>query len=268
GAAAGPAGRLPGGRALAPPGRGRRGRCPDLHPRLSNCEHRPRHPHPLRAAEFRRVSPRGCAGRRRRPARRGRAHAQPHGGRRMRVAWRQYRHRFHGNEWGFAQADAGYRHALRLAGCRVLEVGEEMDWDAAAVVLHWSVPELYAPFPGLRNLYGTVCESVNLRPAYARCFNHPATTAVFTPSRFCQGIFQRHTAKPVFVCGHGIDHETYSYMPRAWSALDPRGQPFTFLYVGAANPRKGTDFLHDWWCSTEWRRVLTARHFPAVQLYV
>jgi len=186
----------------------------------------------------------------------------------MRVAWKAYRHRFQANEFGYAQANAGYQQALRLAGIEVVEVGDDMDLDTdPEIVLHWSVPELYAPFPGKVNVYGTVTESLTVRPAFRACFAHPLTAAVFTPSRFCQQIFRRVTQKPVFVCGHGVDGETFGYVHREWSPFDPRQRPFVFLFVGSSNPRKGSDFLLEWWNSRDWQHEWVSRHCPPVRLY-
>src|SRR5215475_9820670 len=124
----------------------------------------------------------------------------------MRVAWKCYPHLLQGNTAGYAVANAGYQHALRLAGYEVVEVEQAMHLDLdPEIVLHWSVPELYAPFPGKINIYGTVSEALNVRPAFRACFDHPLTTAIFTPSSFCQRIFRCVTHKPVFLCGHGVE---------------------------------------------------------------
>ena len=62
--------------------------------------------------------------------------------------------------------------------------------------------------------------------------------AIFTPSSFCQkALVESGVGTPVFVWGHGIDHEVFPYAP------PKSGRPFTFLWFGDENRRKGYDLF-------------------------
>lgn len=64
--------------------------------------------------------------------------------------------------------------------------------------------------------------------------------AIFTPTSFCRKALQDSgLLTPVFVWGHGFDHEMLPYVPPR------RGRPFTFLWFGDENRRKGYDIFLD-----------------------
>lgn len=61
---------------------------------------------------------------------------------------------------------------------------------------------------------------------------------VFVPSEFCRkALVDSGLSTPVHVWGHGVDHEIFPYIP-------PKpGRPFTFLWFGDENRRKGYDLF-------------------------
>lgn len=62
--------------------------------------------------------------------------------------------------------------------------------------------------------------------------------AVFVPSEFCRKVLaESGLSTPVRVWGHGFDHRMFPY-------VEPRpGRPFTFLWFGDENRRKGYDLF-------------------------
>lgn len=156
-----------------------------------------------------------------------------------------------GNAFGFSVASKKTKEALAQAGITYD--------DSSNLVLHWSSPILYRPWPGRKNILYSVYESPDLPPEFQEAFDHPYTTAIITPSTFCQNIFQRYTKKPVYYCPHGVDADIFSYVQRSWSKLDPRAGTFNFLWAGAANPRKGWDFVYSFWAQSGMWRIPTFR---------
>jgi glycosyltransferase involved in cell wall biosynthesis len=62
--------------------------------------------------------------------------------------------------------------------------------------------------------------------------------AIFTPSKFCRkALVESGVTSPVYVWGHGIDPEVFPYVP------PKAGRPFTFLWFGDENRRKGYDLF-------------------------
>lgn len=62
--------------------------------------------------------------------------------------------------------------------------------------------------------------------------------AIFTPSTFCQkAMIESGIMAPVFVWGHGIDPDVFPYVPHK------PARPFTFLWFGDENRRKGYDLF-------------------------
>ena len=156
-----------------------------------------------------------------------------------------------GNAFGFSVASRKTKEALSGAGI--------IYDDSADLVLHWSSPILYRPWPGRKNVLYTVYESKDLPPEFDEAFSHPDTTAIIAPSTFCQNIFQRYTKKPVYYCPHGVDTSMFGYVSRSWSKLNPRAGTFNFLWAGAANPRKGWDFVYSFWAQSGMWQIPTFR---------
>lgn len=65
-----------------------------------------------------------------------------------------------------------------------------------------------------------------------------AYDAVFTPTEFCRrSLLDAGLTVPVFVWGHGFDHTVFPY-------VEPKAdRPFTFLWFGDENRRKGYDLF-------------------------
>jgi glycosyltransferase involved in cell wall biosynthesis len=174
----------------------------------------------------------------------------------MKVAWGLTIDLTAGQAAGFTRASIETKKAGAAAG---------IVWDDdATIVLHWASPVLYSPLPGKKNILYTVYEAKELLPEFTEAFENPLTTAIIAPSTFVQHIFQRYTKKPVYMVPHGFDPGIFNGTAREWSPLalaahgyqngttpHAKQEPFLFLYVGAANPRKGIDYLLQFWRQAE-----------------
>jgi hypothetical protein len=62
---------------------------------------------------------------------------------------------------------------------------------------------------------------------------------VVVPCEHNKRVFEKYTNKPVEVCHEGVDVESYPYVERKY----PKDRKFVFLFIGANNPRKGTEHI-------------------------
>jgi glycosyltransferase involved in cell wall biosynthesis len=170
--------------------------------------------------------------------------------------------------WGMTiESDAAQAQGFSRASRETKRAGERAGiiWDETApIALHWTSPVLYSPIEGKKNIFYSVYEARELVPEFQEAFDHPLTTAILTPSTFCQKIFQQHTKKPVYVVPHGFNPAIFYGKEREWeptsriiappfngNPLSGKAipKPLIFLYVGAINERKGVGFLDDFWKS-------------------
>jgi len=62
---------------------------------------------------------------------------------------------------------------------------------------------------------------------------------VVVPCKQNQDVFRQYTDKPVVVCWEGVETDKYTYIKREF----PEDRPFTFLWFGASNARKGYEHM-------------------------
>ena len=96
----------------------------------------------------------------------------------------------------------------------------------------WDMLKVEAPF--IAAYY--MCEGTRVKDGdLARLERYDA---VFTPTQFCyRALIESGLKTPVFVWGHGFDHEVFPY-------VEPKpDRPFTFLWYGDENRRKGYDLF-------------------------
>lgn len=101
----------------------------------------------------------------------------------------------------------------------------------------WDMLKVEAPF--IAAYY--MCEGTRVKDGdLARLERYDA---VFTPTQFCyRALIESGLKTPVFVWGHGFDHEVFPY-------VEPKpNRPFTFLWYGDENRRKGYDLFLKAFC--------------------
>jgi glycosyltransferase involved in cell wall biosynthesis len=128
-----------------------------------------------------------------------------------------------------------------LQSSKDLPVAKREDLKTAAVIVMdrismphsvWDSLKSEAPF--LAAYY--MCEGTRVRPTeLARLERYDA---VFVPTQFCyRALVESGLKTPVHVWGHGFDHEVFPY-------VEPKpDRPFTFLWYGDENRRKGYDLF-------------------------
>lgn len=110
-------------------------------------------------------------------------------------------------------------------------VGEE---EAEAVVWVWSADQWRGPIEGKINILFTMFESEDSIPrSYA--VNIQKADYLLVPCSHCETVFRKYTDKPIYVIQEGVDIDLFSYKKREFKL------PFRYLWVGAPNPRKGSD---------------------------
>jgi len=122
----------------------------------------------------------------------------------------------------------------------------------APIALQMCAPMVFEPVPGKRNVLVSMYESHDM-PADAIAGVRAADVLV-VPSYFCLRIFRQFTDAPIYVVPLGVEPATVP--ERRFSA------PFTWLWVGAMNFRKGWPVL-----AATWDRYF-ARMGGAVRLVV
>jgi glycosyltransferase involved in cell wall biosynthesis len=96
----------------------------------------------------------------------------------------------------------------------------------------WEMLKVEAPFVAAYYM----CEGTRVKDGdLARLERYDA---IFTPTQFCyRALVESGLKTPVFVWGHGFDHEMFPY-------VEPKpDRPFTFLWYGDENRRKGYDLF-------------------------
>jgi glycosyltransferase involved in cell wall biosynthesis len=122
----------------------------------------------------------------------------------------------------------------------LLRAGVDFD-DNADIAVHLTTADTYRPIPGKYNILYSMYECNDLPASWIPKVNE--ADLIIVPCRQNAWLFKRYTKKPVEVCWEGVDIDTYSYIQRSF----PTNRPFVFLWVGATNPRKGTEHVFGAW---------------------
>jgi len=156
----------------------------------------------------------------------------------MRVCWAMHRAViFDSHAVGYTSSSVALLAALRASG-RVEIVDDAQDAD---VVVHYCHPRNFVPVDGKRNVLFTMYELDPPPPEFAAASR--VADAVLTPSAYSARLLRMgmNRETPLVVVPLGFDPSVWTLPtgPRAWDSAEP----FTFLYVGALNDRKGTHLI-------------------------
>lgn len=174
-----------------------------------------------------------------------------------------------GNAFGYTTASVNLRDALaRRSDVEIVEDGP--------IAVHFCHPWTYRPqfWPDQRNVLFTMYEMSPCPPEFAAAVAQ--SDAVFVPCEYNRRLFERIPAPagkrlpPVLTSPLGFDPERYPLMDR----VPPRAtadDPFRWLWIGAANERKGFKVLMGEWFGfreIDWLRLYlkTTRHDPSTGL--
>jgi glycosyltransferase involved in cell wall biosynthesis len=164
----------------------------------------------------------------------------------IRVAWMTKMRKL-GNAFGFAIHSERSQKAVQAHG---VVIDPEAD-----ICVHVGSPTFWFPVKGKRNILYMSWECHDLPASIAESIARADGVVVSSP--FLYETMQRTLPNmPCEIARLGVDAEKFTYLRRTVRAT---GQPFTFLYVGAANKRKGWEIInHAWHIFGElWKRVIT-----------
>ena len=141
----------------------------------------------------------------------------------IKLHWVTKAHNIPGNALGYNQHNVSMRRFSEL----YFDYTEEAD-----IALTIAPADFFVPVPGKLNILFSMFEFLDLPNSYIQRICR--ADALIVPSRFCKELFRRYYDGPIYVCQEGIDPQVFPYYERSV----PFGR-FRFLWVGAANPRKG-----------------------------
>lgn len=146
---------------------------------------------------------------------------------RVKVNWVTKPHNLVGNALGYNQ----HNSAMLKFSAEYLDFNENAD-----IALHICPADFFVPIPGKINVLFTMWESLDLPNNYLQ--NIVRADVLIVPCSFCRDIFRPYFNGPIYVCHEGIDPAKFSFHDRHLPAPHS-DEKFRFLWVGAANPRKG-----------------------------
>jgi len=149
----------------------------------------------------------------------------------MRLHWVTPTQEITGNALGYSLMRQRFHEGLLKQGC-------QFD-DGVDLALHMIEPGRFKPIRGKRNVLLTMWESEVLDKK--RIHALAQADKIITPSKFCQDIFRKYVRTPIEVVPLGVDLEAFHYRERKLT------MPFTWLWVGAPNARKGWDVIQQVW---------------------
>jgi glycosyltransferase involved in cell wall biosynthesis len=107
----------------------------------------------------------------------------------------------------------------------------------------------YKPIEGKYNILYTMFEATDIPPSWVEPVNQ--ADLIIVPCEHNRKVFKRFTKKPVEVCLEGTKPDMFTYKERKFE------KPFTFLWFGASNQRKG--YVHTIYAWTELKK-----HYPEI----
>lgn len=140
----------------------------------------------------------------------------------MRLCWRTKEGSDIGNAFGYAT----HNKLMKKYSKKYFDYDDEAD-----IALSITPADHFVPVRGKFNVLFTMWEFLDLPRSYIEGINK--ADAVIVPSRFCKDLFQKYTNNPVDVCWEGVEKDKFPFQERRMK------NPFRFLWIGAANPRKG-----------------------------
>jgi glycosyltransferase involved in cell wall biosynthesis len=137
-----------------------------------------------------------------------------------------------GNGYGYTTHQKSMRAALERAG---VVMTPESD-----LAIHIVTPPSFKPIPGKFNVLFTMYEMASLPPDWPDKVN--LADLILVPCKHNRELFRRYTNLPIEIVWEGIDPSLYKLRKREF----PEGK-FVYLWVGASNPRKGTEHISHAW---------------------
>jgi glycosyltransferase involved in cell wall biosynthesis len=113
-----------------------------------------------------------------------------------------------------------------------------VDGDAVAL----DIPPFWGQVEARRLAGFTMFESTLLPAEFVRCVNEYAT-AVLVPNEFCRWVYDQQTKAPVYVVPLGVDTLKFRSVMR-----ERQSGPYTFLWSGTPDARKGWDVAYRSFC--------------------
>jgi len=151
----------------------------------------------------------------------------------MKIHWTNLSNRI-GVAYGYST------HQKRLYEAMVRQ-GVDMD-ESSEVAVHLTTADTFKPVEGKYNILYSMYECTTLPPGWPERINQ--ADLIVVPCHQNWELFKQYTKKPVEICLEGVDVDKYVYKERIF----PSGkQPFIFLWIGATNPRKGTEHVMGAW---------------------
>lgn len=111
-----------------------------------------------------------------------------------------------------------------------------VDDDTADIAVHIVTPNMYIPDPTAFNVLYTMYECTTIPNDWVEPLQH--ADLIVVPCSQNKMLFSRYTKVPIEVCLEGVDVDNFKYVERSF----PTDERFTWLWVGASNPRKGYHF--------------------------
>lgn len=154
----------------------------------------------------------------------------------MRVAWATEMNDI-GNAYGFTHGNRWGKRCLEMAG---VTIDPE-----SPVAVHHCPPHAFRPIEGKFNVLWTAWEFAELPDWETKTLGQADVVCV--TARFLVPVFKKYVRVPVRYVQQGIDTDAYFPKARSWARKYTARHPFRVLWVGAANDRKGYQFLLGAW---------------------
>ena len=156
----------------------------------------------------------------------------------------------------------GYHvHVSKLAEA-LTAAGVELTEDPGApsdIAVTLTLPNLFSPVPGKRNILFTMAETDSVPQRFAETLR--GADVLVVPCRHNVEVFRAVYAGRIEICPEGIDPKLFPFHQRKAPAP---GEVFRFLWCGSPDPRKGAGLLMYAW--QQWAQ--RGRKPPDVQLYL
>lgn len=134
-----------------------------------------------------------------------------------------------GNSYGYSIHNETLYKYTKLAG----KIDIVDDWKDADCGIYITTPEIVGILPPIPTFLFTMFEGLDVPDEYLE--NIKKADYIITPSTWVKGIFSKYfDSNKIFVVPHGVE-PIFTYKKREYHF----GDKFRYLWVGAANPRKG-----------------------------
>lgn len=126
----------------------------------------------------------------------------------------------------------GYTNHQRMLRKHCEEQGVVMD-ESADIAVQIVPAGNYEPVPGKFNVLYTMYEATTIPEKWKRKVKE--ADLIVVPCSHNKKLFRQYTDVPIEVCLEGVDVDLFTFKEREF----PKYRPFTFLWFGASNERKG-----------------------------